>query len=71
MINSLTNILIILLRILSGLTLVIACSIGYIVGITISFLVLMQISVALCSITLLFYDVIRSLIMIMILGIYE
>lgn len=65
------NILIILSRILLGLVLVIGFSIAYIACMTLIFIIFMQISIILFSIYLIFNDIIRSLIIIMILGIYD
>jgi hypothetical protein len=60
-----------LFRILFGIILIIAACIGYIIGLTISFLIIMQISIVICTLSIAFYDIIRSLIIIMILGIYD
>ena len=60
-----------LFRILFGVILIIAACIGYIIGLTISFLIIMQISIVICTLSVAFYDIIRSLIIIMILGIYD
>ena len=60
-----------LFRILFGIILIIASCIGYIIGLTISFLIIMQISIVICTLSVAFYDIIRSLIIIMILGIYD
>jgi hypothetical protein len=60
-----------LFRILFGIILIIAACIGYIIGLTISFLIIMQISIVICTLSVAFYDIIRSLIIIMILGIYD
>jgi hypothetical protein len=65
------NILLILLRILSGIILTIGCSIGYLFILIISIAIIAHIILILCGINMIFYDIIKSLTMIRLLGIYE
>lgn len=65
------NILLLLLRILAGIILIIGLSIGYIFILLISITIIAHIIILLCGINIIFYDIIKSLTMIMLLGIYE
>lgn len=65
------NILTTFLRILSGIILIIGFFISYIISLTIAIMIIMQISIILCNINIIFYDIIKNIIMIMILGNYD
>jgi hypothetical protein len=65
------NILLLLLRILSGIILTIGISIGYIFILLISIAIIAHIIILLYGINMIFYDIIKSLTMIMLLGMYD
>ena len=65
------NILLLLLRILAGIILIIGLSIGYIFILLISITIIAHIIILLCGINIIFYDIIKSLTMIMLLGMYD
>ena len=65
------NILLLLLRILSGIILIIGISIGYIFILLISTAIIAHIIILLCGINMIFYDIIKSLTIIMLLGMYD
>jgi hypothetical protein len=65
------NTLLILLRILSGIILIMGYSIGYIITLTISTAIIANILILLCNINIISYDIIWNLVKIMILGIYD
>jgi hypothetical protein len=67
----LMNILLLLLRILAGIILIIGLSIGYIFILLISIAIIAHIIILLCGINIIFYDIIKSLTMIMLLGMYD
>jgi|694.fasta_scaffold06216_28 hypothetical protein len=67
----LMNILLLLLRILAGIILIIGLSIGYIFILLISITIIAHIIILLCGINIIFYDIIKSLTMIMLLGMYD
>jgi hypothetical protein len=65
------NTLLILLRILSGIILIMGYSIGYLITLTISTAIIANILILLCNINIISYDIIWNLVKIMILGIYD
>lgn len=65
------NIFLNISRILFGLILIISFSICYIACLTLLLTLLLQISIWFLSISIVFYDIIKSLVLIMILGIYD
>jgi hypothetical protein len=65
------NTLLILLRILSGIILIMGYSIGYLITLTISTAIIANILLLLCNINIISYDIIWNLVKIMILGIYD
>ena len=63
--------LMILMRILCGIILILGFIIGYSIGLFITFIAIFKISIVICTITIVMYDIISGLIIIMILGIYD
>ena len=63
--------LMILMRILCGIILILGFIIGYSIGLFITFIAIFKISIIICTTTTVMYDIISSLIIIMILGIYD
>ena len=65
------NTLLILLRILSGIILIMGYSIGYLISLVILILIIANILILLCNLNIISYDIIWNLVKIMILGIYD
>ena len=65
------NTLLILLRILSGIILIMGYSIGYLISLVILILIIANIIILLCNLNIISYDIIWNLVKIMILGIYD
>jgi hypothetical protein len=63
--------LMILMRILCGIILILGFIIGYSIGLFITFIAIFKISIVICTTTIVMYDIINGLIIIMILGIYD
>jgi hypothetical protein len=63
--------LMILMRILCGIILILGFIIGYSIGLFITFIAIFKISIVICTTTIVMYDIISGLIIIMILGIYD
>jgi len=63
--------LMILMRILCGIILILGFIIGYSIGLFITFIAIFKISIVICTTTIVMYDIISSLIIIMVLGIYD
>jgi len=63
--------LMILMRILCGIILILGFIIGYSIGLFITFITIFKISIVICTTTIVMYDIINGLIIIMILGIYD
>jgi hypothetical protein len=63
--------LMILMRILCGIILILGFIIGYSIGLFITFITIFKISIVICTTTIVMYDIISGLIIIMILGIYN
>jgi len=63
--------LMVLMRILCGIILILGFMIGYSIGLFIAFIAIFKISIVICTTTIVMYDIISSLIIIMVLGIYD
>jgi hypothetical protein len=63
--------LMILMRILCGIILILGFIIGYLIGLFITFIAIFKISIIICTTTIIMYEIISGLIVIMVLGIYD